>query len=283
MPGETRFGARVRAAVHLLDLLAVLAVPGVLVVVFALPATTRESLALSAGSPTPVTAYTAHFVHLEAGHLAGNLAIYALVVPAAYLLAALGDYRRVFFIPFVSILVSFPFVLSGLHLVLDSSGRVLGFSGLTMAFVGMIPLFETVYLSSLGGEVRLDNAPTLFFAGVALIAARIVPSDPEGVAITLAAAAITLAYAWYARFRLRAATLRDLLDRFGEFETAVGAGVTFFVALYFGFPADPARSGRIVGVYTHFLGYALGFVSTYLVLRIDDPTFRVPSPPDPPP
>ncbi len=280
MSTERGFRSRLRAETRLRDVIAILAVPAVLLLVFALPVGTRESLAFSAGAPTVPTAYTAHFIHLDPGHLSGNLAVYALVVPGSYLLAALGGCRRIFFVPFVSALISFPFVFSALHLALDSPGRIVGFSGLNMAFVGMLPLFLTVYLSRLEGSVRLDHAPALFFAGVALIAFRVVPSDRARPGITLGVALAALAYAAFAYRGLRSGTVQDLLDRSGEFELVFGATVVFFSAVYLGFPSDPAWSGGGVDVYTHFLGYAVGFVVTYVVFRIDDPTLRVPPPPD---
>jgi hypothetical protein len=271
---------RLREAVHAVDLLAVLLVPAVLVFVFTLSTSTRESLALFTDAPTAVSMYAAHFVHLDSGHLSGNLAIYGLVVPTAYLLAALGNRRRAFVVPFIAVLLSFPFALSALHLVLDTPGRVLGFSGLNMAFVGMVPLFETIYLSRLDGNVRLDHAPALFFAGAAVIAFRLVPGDPERLVLTAGTGVVALAFAGYAWRGISSETIVELAGRSVEFELVVGAVVVFFLAVSLGFPEDPARSDGFVGVYTHFLGYAAGFVLTYLALRINDPTRRVPPPPD---
>jgi hypothetical protein len=270
---------RLREAARVLDVVAILVVPATLVLVFTLSTPTRESLALSTDAPTVVSMYTAHFVHLDAGHLSGNLAVYVLVVPTAYLLAALGDRRQTFVVPFLAALVPLPFVLSGLHLALDTPGQVLGFSGLNMVFVGTMPLFETIYLSRLEGDVRLDHAPALFFAGGAVIAFRLVPTDPARLALTAGAGAIALAFAGYAWRDISSETLGELAGRSVEFELVAGAVVVFFLAVSLGFPADPAQPDGYVGVYTHVLGYVAGFVSTYLVFRIDDPTRRVPSPP----
>ncbi|MFB6228704.1 MAG: hypothetical protein ABEH88_09120 [Halobacteriales archaeon] len=271
---------RLREAVHPVDLLAVLLVPVVLVLVFTLSTPTRESLALSTDAPTVVSAYAAHFVHLDSGHLSGNLAVYGVVVPTVYLLAALGDRRRAFLVPFLAVLLSFPFALSALHLVLDTPGRVLGFSGINMAFVGMVPLFETIYLSHLDGDVRLDHAPALFFAGAAVIAFRLVPADPARVVLTVGAGAVALTFAGYAWREISSETIVELAGRSVEFELVAGGIVVFFLAVSLGFPENPARPDGFVGVYTHFLGYAAGFVLTYLALRINDPTVRVPPPPD---
>jgi len=280
MSREGGFRARLRAVVHPVDLLAILAVPAILGLVFTLPTPTRESLALSTAEPTVVSAYSAHFVHLDAGHLLGNLAVYGLTVPTAYLLATLGDCRRGFVVPFVAVLLSFPWILSALHLALGTPGRVLGFSGLNMAFVGTLPLFAAVYLSRLDGDVRLDHAPALFFAGAAVIAFRLVPTDPARGVLTAAAGAVALTFAGYAWRGMSSETILELAGRSVEFELVAGGVVVFFLAVVLGFPETPAGSDGVVGVYTHALGYAAGFVSTYVVLRIDDPTRQAPPPPD---
>jgi hypothetical protein len=283
MSTEEGVTTRLREAVHPADVLLVLVVPVVLGLVFTLPTPTRESLALSTDAPTVVSAYAAHFVHIDPGHLSGNLIVYVLIVPTAYLLAALGNRRWTFLLPFVAVVALFPFGLSALHLVAGTPGQVLGFSGLNMAFVGMVPLFETIYLSRLDGDVRLDHAPALFFAGAAVIAFRLVPEDPARLVTTAAAAVVALAFAGYAWRGLSGETIAELAARSVEFELVVGAVVVFFLAVSLGFPADPVRSNGVVGVYTHLAGYAAGFVATYTVLRVADPTRRVPSPPEEPP
>jgi len=66
------------------------AVPVVLCAVFALPESTRRSLAFAYAEPTVLTAFTAHYVHLDVGHLAGNVAGYILLAGVGYALAVLG-------------------------------------------------------------------------------------------------------------------------------------------------------------------------------------------------
>jgi len=271
--------SRLRAALRPRDVVAVLGVPAVLVAVFALPAPLRESFVFSPAAPSLVSAYATHFVHRSAGHLLGNLAVYGLAVPAAYLLAVLGDCRQVFFIPFVGVLIALPLVLSALHVLLGSSGQVVGFSGLNMAFVGMLPLFETVYLARLERDIRLDHAPALFFAGAAVVAARVVPPGDTRLVIVAGTTLVAVVYAGHVYRELSAAAIRNLLEHTGEFELVLGTVVVFFVAVFLAFPADPVRSGGVVDVYGHFLGYALGFVATFLAFRIDDPTLRPPRPP----
>jgi hypothetical protein len=98
--------------------------------------------------------------------------------------------------------------------------------------------------------------------------------------LTTAAAAAALVFAGYAWRGISRETIVELAGRSVEFELVAGAVVVFFLAVGLGFPEDPARPDGFVGVYTHFLGYAAGFVLTYLALRVNDPTRRVPPPPD---
>jgi hypothetical protein len=62
------------ARASLLDLLALAAVPAVLLAVFALPEATRRSLAFAYHDPTTLTALSAHYLHFDADHLLANLA-----------------------------------------------------------------------------------------------------------------------------------------------------------------------------------------------------------------
>jgi hypothetical protein len=55
--------------------------------------------------------------------------------------------------------------------------------------------------------------------------------------------------------------------------------VVFFLSVYLAFPSDLTWVGGRIDVYTHALGYVVGFVVTYVVFRIDDPTLRIPPPP----
>jgi len=118
---------------------------GALLAIFTLPESTRRSLAFAYADPTAVTAFTAHYVHLDVGHLAGNVAGYALLAGVGYALAVLGDSRRFFLTALATFLLVFPFVLSALNLAVPRDAIGFGFSGINMALAGLLPLLLGTY------------------------------------------------------------------------------------------------------------------------------------------
>ena len=129
-----------------LDLVALAAVPVVLLAVFALPEPTRRSLAFAYHDPTALTALSAHYVHFDPDHLLANLAGYGLLAGVGYLLAAASRQRRFFFVAFATVCVAFPVVLSALNLAVPRRAVGFGFSGVNMAFAGLLPLLLAAFV-----------------------------------------------------------------------------------------------------------------------------------------
>lgn len=275
--GQRRPGRRgpLAAALRLarpVDLLALSAVPAGLVAAFRLPEPVRRDLALSYVDPTPLAAFASHFVHLDVAHLATNVAVYALVAPVAFLLCALAGRRREFYVAFAAFLLAFPLVLSALNVALVRPHVGYGFSGVNTAFFGFLPIALTWYLSSgLGVPVRTHDAPALFFASTTLVAVLAVPASLPSLAIAVVGVVATGAY--LRECLPRVATLRRALGaareaRPGYVEVGVfGAGAVALFPLV-AFPADPAGAGTVVNIYGHLLGYALGFIASYVTFGL---------------
>lgn len=268
---DVSFLRAARNLVRPLDVLALLAVPGVLLGVFALPDAVTQGLVLSHADPTPATTLTAHYVHDSADHLLGNLSVYALVVPVAYLLCCLAGRRREFLVAFVAYLLVLPPVLSVLDLLLLDSGVVLGFSGVVMAFVGFLPLALVWYARTVAGVgLQVDHAPGLFFLGLAGISLWVVPVRPTQLLLAAVASAIGLAYAHGARTALDGAAVR--WPGSGAYVELAGAGlVAFAFGVAVGFPPGRVADGVIVNHYGHLLGYAIGFIAAYVAVRAAPP------------
>lgn len=247
-----------------------LALPIVLLGIHFSPGGFRESLVFSPAAPDLVSAFGAHFVHRSVPHLLGNLVVYALIVPSAYVLAVLGRCRQQFLQASAVVVLVFPFVLSGLHLLLMDRGMVLGFSGLAFAFVGVLPLLLPGYLARFEGEVRVAHMPVIFFAGVSVIAIRSLPAGQVRFAVTLGAALVAIGYAAALWRDLRTVRLGALVQRAGTFELALGAPILFFLAILAGFPTDPGRDAAIVNLYGHVIGYGLGFITAFVIFHLDD-------------
>lgn len=251
------------------DLLALASVPALLVGVFLLPASIRAEYVLAYAEPTVLTAFTMHFVHLEVGHLLTNLAVYVLVVPVAYLTAIRANRRDLFWAAFCTFLVVLPVALSGLNLLFDRPRTGFGFSGINMAFLGLLALLLIAGAGHRPGKTSsVHHAPGLFFAGTGLIATLAVPDPLLRLGIATAA---TLAAGLYLieihgigsiRARLGTAARTDGLEL-----TLVGLAV-FVLVPFAAFPSNPATAGSVLNLYTHFLGYGLGFIAPYATVSI---------------
>jgi len=264
--------AAVAANASAADAALLAAVPAALVGVFLLPETAREALVLDYRAPTAVDMYASHFVHFGAAHLAGNLAAYALAVLPAYCYCTAAGHRTDFLAVFGAVVAAFPYALSGLNAVFARSSVGYGFSGLAMAFLGFLPVALALFARErLLPGVTLDHAPLLFFAGagvVAVLAALAVPAP----ALSLAAVAVAaVGVAVYGR-SLWTSVDRDALDaaagRAGDAEFAAAGAVLVLAAPFVAFPTDAAGSGYVLNVYTHLLGFCLGFVVPYVALRL---------------
>ncbi|MFB6140226.1 MAG: hypothetical protein ABEJ26_07300 [Halosimplex sp.] len=274
-PFRSLTGERVRWA----DLGALLAVPIVLVAVFGLPVSLRRSLAFEYTDPTPLTAFTSSYVHLGSAHLLANVVGYLLVVPTAYLLSVASGHRTRFFVTFVTFLVAFPPVLSYLNLAALRSASGLGFSGVLLAFVGYLAIAIAEHVSA---TLRIGPADAigaaLFFCGLAVAAPLSVRSvTVDRATVALGTAGLVLATLLSALlFGLAVADesealrrkLRFAAARRGSFEFGVLALGVFVAVQFVAFPPSPRLGPRTVNLYTHLLGYSLGFMVTYLGVHV---------------
>ncbi|MFC7177144.1 hypothetical protein [Halosegnis marinus] len=263
------FLAALRRRARVADLLALAAVPAALLLVFRLPEPTRRGLALSHADPSLASAYTAHFVHLDAGHLAANLAVYAVLAPVVYALCALAGRRRLFRVAFVTYLGAFPFVLSALNLALPRDVLELGFSGVAMALFGLLPLALAEYArATFDDDLDARASPALFFAATSVAALAAAPFDPRTAGVSLASLLAAALYSERALGSVRLPALGDLrraADRTGYFELVALAAVLLVVVPFV------ALRGAAVGAanpYVHLLGFALGYVSTYVTALV---------------
>lgn len=276
------YGTTLQARRSVVDAGLLAAVPVVLLVVFTLPSATRNAYVLQYSDPTVATMYASHFVHKTPTHLAANLAGYAAIVPAAYLCCLFADRRRLFRVSFVSFLVALPFGLSTLNLLYFEQAVAYGFSGVVMGYFGLLALSLYVYVA---GHTRVGidataakperHAPVAFFVGIATICLAISPATR---ATRWIGAAALLSAALYLRQlpgltgaadRLRAGVVGTPT---GYLELGTVATVLYFGYPFVAFPADPVQAGAVVNLYTHLLGYALGFIApyTFQVLPVTD-------------
>lgn len=266
--GWTRFATDLYTRGRAADVGAILAVPVVLLVLFALPRPAKFDLTLAYGQPTLRTAFLSHFVHLRTPHLVSNLVGYAVVVPLCYTVAVLADRRKDFLVAFVAILLSFPFALSALNVLFPRPRIGYGFSGIVMAFLGLFTLLWWSYVAVRGGlGLGRDVSPVAFFLGTALIAAWEVPGTRVGLIVVGLAAAGTLYYLgpWGDGTRLE--VIQSVSLGPGYFDIAVLGLIVVVSFPLLGFVSAPADGGVLTNEYSHVLGYCLGYLVPYTTFR----------------
>lgn len=246
------------------DFALLLSVPLALLGVWTLPTATKRSLALEAADPTLVTAYASHFVHLSTGHLLTNLVSYAVIASLVFALSAAAGRLTQFRSVFVAFLVVLPFALSFENAYVLRAPISLGFSGVLMGFYGYLPIALYQFVNEmLDGHVPSRFVPGLFFLGATTIGLLLVRASAVAVVVAVLGALLTSGYATRVRSRDFVEGVGDLAaDNVAE-TGIVGAGLFVFFPLAM-FPANPVSTAGVVNVFTHFLGFAFAFISTFV-------------------
>lgn len=272
------FYHEIRRRARLLDIAIIVALPALLVAVHL--GTTPPRPVFRTAEPTLASAYLANFYHYDPAHLLGNVVTYLFVVPTAYVLSVLSDRRRHFWVVFATFVSILPVLVSLSHLPRATPVAVRGFSGILMAFLGYHALIMVGYVATrFSATAHLDHAPLVFFIGTALISVAVVPTGPSRTA-SLALAASAAAIYLYA-FVSDLPPLREVVAAFRRstaaasyLELAVFGGLLFGAELLLGFTGTSVER-RAISFYSHFVGYAAGFLIAYVALRTDCSASRI--------
>lgn len=264
---QTGFVHSVREETRLLDLCLLASIPVALLAVYQLPVELRESLVFQVGSPTLLTAYTAHFVHLSDLHLLGNILIYVIIAPVAYLLCVLSARRSLFYVTLTTLVTVFPLALSAMQLAFPRQREILGFSGINAGFFGLLSLALVLYVGHQFARRSLVRyAPGALFITVGMIALVTLPERAWRVEIAAGAMLIGFGY-----FLLAASNygvpgreqLGEFLDQPGYAELAGGATGLVVAYPFVGFQDAVVVGESVVDVYIHLLGFCLAFIVVF--------------------
>lgn len=279
MTGEPPFDSvfqAVRTRTTVADVAVLVAVPLVLTIVFRSPREMRSSLVFEYTDPSLLTAFASAFVHFDRTHLLVNVGTYAVVVAVVFALAVTSGHRRQFYVVFFNFVLVFPTLLSYLNLSAVRLSAGFGFSGIVMAFTGYLPVALAEYAEThfdIGPRTAI--APVLAFLSLALmtvLSVRSVIAENTTVLLGvsgLVAATLLSAVLYAVSVSERQPTLRTKLTaaiaQTGYFELGVVGLVLVFGLPFLAFPANPRGASTAVNLYVHLLGYALGFLVTYIV------------------
>ena len=261
-----------RTRMQRVDLALLLTIPLLLVVVFSLADAIKLELTFAYQQPTVVTAFTAHFIHLDVAHLAANLLLYGVIASAVYALSLLSDRRTEFLAVVVTFLVVFPVVLSGLNLVIPRPRIGYGFSGIIMAFAGLLTVMIGEYVAvQFGGGIHRNHSAVLFYLVVAIITAVEVPFYPGSRAVlglSVVGGLLTLS-SIMSSVRRAGALNWEVVCRPGYAEITVWGLALVVMTPFIAVPSStPIRPGTVPNVYLHFLGFAFGYLVPFIGLNI---------------
>ena len=252
------------------DLLLVAVVPALLGVVhFLVPAAIQHEFVLTPEAATPITLFSAAFLHASDAHLFSNVVGYALGALSAYLLCLLLAERRWFWLSTLVLVFGLPVLVNWTSIQVldlyfgDWSGRTRGFSGVAAGFGGFALAALLAYVG------RRTDRGTALFAGLAVlllllwevlvIYAGEFPLLPTGlVALGVALCLAEVSRRWYRRGLPEARA-----DWLGVgVVVAVFAWTLVVVAwLVAGlFPADVVHGNQFTNIFAHAIGFGYGFL-----------------------
>ncbi|WP_435098991.1 hypothetical protein [Halarchaeum sp. P4] len=237
----------------------------VLLAAYALPAAVKRTLAYHPAEPTVLGLLANAVVHFTPTHLVASLVGYAVLAPLCWYLCVHRARRPgVFRAVHVGVCLLVPPAAALAELPLAWNALTYGFSPVVTAYVGFLPLAATLAITVRCDRVRLDHAPVYFLGGLALAAAAVGRNDPTALPVAGVAALLAAPYA----LSLARALPRDFLAHAVDVPPVAALGV-FAVAPLVAYPADPVvGDGAVVNLYSHFVGYALGFLVPYVAIRI---------------
>jgi hypothetical protein len=251
--------------------IAVASVPVVLLGMPILPTDTERSSMFDFQNPGLGAAFASHFVHFTAAHRASNVLGYLAVTPLGYLLAVQSGRRRGFRVAYVTFVVAFSLALSALNLVVTRPGLTGGSSGIVMAFLGFVAF---VLPEAVSRTVRTDveaglRSPWLFFFGLGLVAHLAGPGWLTGVAAAAVLAGLLLFLpVATAVGRPAPSVVRRAATETGCLWLGLSGAVVLVGYLVAAFPADPAVDAGVVNLYVPVLGFALGYLATYVTVGL---------------
>lgn len=171
----------------------------------------------------------------------------------------------------VTFLLAFPLALSALNLALPRPHVGFGFSGIAMAFLGLLPLVLAAAVEERFPRTEATlRAPGLFLVGLVVNAWFAVPPSGSRVLLVVAVAVAALVHLpWIPTATELRRGVRWLATT--ERGGLVLAGlVALLLVPLAAFPSNPASRNTVLNVYSHFLGYCLGFIVPYAAVQVTE-------------
>ena len=246
-------------------------IPLVLYLFFLLPRDISSYLVLSSEVFYPWAVFTSAFIHFGMGHLASNIGYFVVFGLTGYWLLFRTGKRKVFLLLLGMFLFIVPPIASSLSISLTFLKTTHGFSAVVSALLGLIPVALAYYLKKNSVELSFENLCFSFLLiGVSIILLKYLDNLLLGiiffaVIITLG---LILLYEELTKIDLDSSRLTGKMIYFSFLSFVI-----YFAGLYFSIPGPGtaiSASGPHTNVLSHYIGFLLGVIISYIVIKKRD-------------
>jgi hypothetical protein len=265
--------SRVKAREILLDLLAILAIPLILLILhFFLPENLKEMLILHKSYLIGYELLTNHFIHDNLQHLKGNILYYLISICLLYFPLLALNKRKLFYTLFILNLTILPIIISLVWIPININilpqqyaQKSFGFSGIVSSFLGMAVYAWILFFNKILGI----NTPFAYISFILVILVSFAfIYTPNNLFLIFSTFSISLILL-ILTFKSINNKAEEKLVRRTRFPLIVKLLKAYIFVLYLGlyafafemFPYNPTGTNIMV----HYIGFVIG-ISTFFLL-----------------
>lgn len=255
-----------------LDLLLItLIIPLILYLFFLLPKDISSYLVLSSEVFYPWAVFTSAFIHFGMGHLASNIGYFVVFGLTGYWLLFRTGKRKLFLLLLGVFIFVVPPISSSLSVGLTFLKSTKGFSSVVNALLGLIPVALAYYWRENDLGKSFENLCFSFLLiGVSIIPLKYLDNPLMGISIFTVMVSLGFLLLYRELKRVRPSAPRVTA---GAVYCSFVSFMVYFVGLHFSIPGPGnivSSSGHPTNVLSHYIGFLLGILLSYIAIKIKD-------------
>lgn len=142
-------------------------IPSLLIALYLLPLTTKESLALDPSNPTVLSMFFSNYIHLDFKHFFGNFASYLVVM---FLIFNIESNKKIFYWTSLTLFILLPFIASLSNILFTPYlPMITGFSAIVAGFVGYLLYAAYNYLKNTSTYMEGEFLTLLFLLNLSIV------------------------------------------------------------------------------------------------------------------
>lgn len=264
-PNNESIWIEISDQIRVSDISLLLTVPLVLLAVYLLPMSMRQSLLLEFDNPSIIQLWSSSYVHDGYTHLITNVAMYGLCVLPSYLFLILANERQLFRYIFLLFLFIAPPVIALVLIIRLPGGTGAGFSGVAAAFVGLIPVSIVMFIRKRVSSAVYPSGGVVFFLVVLAVVGATYSGVPAAVGLLVLSGLLLLRQVHLIGQEEVQRLVSELPLMKGYFMLMVAAMTLFLVSPIFLFPEAVVQNDRTVSAFGHYVGLCFGYLGSTLI------------------